>query len=47
MSKPIEFCDLALENPAMCDMCGKPRSRPGGHPKCAKKRQEFYRSKKQ
>lgn len=28
-----------------CDVCGKPRSIPGGHPKCAKVRQQFYRGK--
>ena len=39
--------DLNNRLTPMCDVCGKPRSIPGGHPKCAKIRQAFYARNRQ
>lgn len=37
--------DLNIRLSCRCDVCGRPRSVPGGHRKCAKIRQQHYLGK--
>lgn len=46
----VPMHDLSIESLnarlcSKCDVCGRPRSVLGGHRKCAKIRQQFYKGK--